>query len=134
MSIIQKCASEKGKATLGFEEYIYTLERKTDVKSIFRCQNRDCKGKFKYDNNIYLFLAPDWVVAIQIQRWMLYLSGPTEHYHTPNLDRAPVVDLKNKMKARAAESEEPSSTMLHSVMRSFPLDSTGQLYKSQTLL
>ncbi len=55
MSIIQKFSSEKGKAMLGYEGYIYTLERKTDAKSIFRCQNRDCKGKFKYDNDLYFY-------------------------------------------------------------------------------
>jgi hypothetical protein len=32
---------------LGYDGYIYTLERKTDEKMIFRCQNRDCKGKLK---------------------------------------------------------------------------------------
>jgi hypothetical protein len=62
------------------------------------------------------------------------VSGPTEHCHAPNPDQAPVLDLKNKIKARAADSEEPSSTILHSVMRSLPLDSAGQLPKSQTLL
>jgi hypothetical protein len=62
------------------------------------------------------------------------LSGPTEHRHAPNLDRAPVLDLKTKIKARAADSEEPSSTILHSVMRSFPFDLAVQLPKSQTLL
>ena len=47
MSIIQTFSSEKGKAMIGYEGYVYTLERKTDAKSIFRCQNRDCKGKLK---------------------------------------------------------------------------------------
>ena len=59
MSIIQKFSSEKGTAMLGYEEYIYTLERKTDTKSIFRCQNRDYKDKSKCNNNIYRFLCPD---------------------------------------------------------------------------
>ena len=62
------------------------------------------------------------------------VSGPTEHCHAPNLDLAPVLDLKNKIKARAADNEEPSSAILHSLMRSFPLDSAGQLPKSDTLL
>lgn len=44
---IKKFKSEKGKEMLGYEGYIYTLERKTDVKLIFRCQNRDCKGMIK---------------------------------------------------------------------------------------
>ncbi len=62
------------------------------------------------------------------------VSGPTEHCHVPNLDRLPVIELKNKIKSRAVESEEPSSTILYSTMRSFPLDSAGQLPQSETLL
>ena len=44
---IKKFKSEKGKDIPGYEGYMYTLERKTDVKLIFRCQNRDCNGKMK---------------------------------------------------------------------------------------
>ena len=33
---------------LGYEGYMDMLERKTDAKMIFRCQNRDCKGKYFY--------------------------------------------------------------------------------------
>ncbi|CAM4975310.1 unnamed protein product, partial [Rotaria socialis] len=40
---IKKFKTEKGKDMLSYEGYIYTLERKTDVKLIFRCQRRDCK-------------------------------------------------------------------------------------------
>ena len=52
----------------------------------------------------------------------------------PNLDRPPVVNLANRIEARAADSEAPSSTILQAVTRSFPLDSAGQPHKSQTLL
>ena len=62
------------------------------------------------------------------------LSRPTEHCHAPNLDQAPVLDLTTKIKVRAADSVEPSSMILHTAMRSFPLDSAGQLPKSQTFL
>ena len=40
-----KSISEKGRTILGYEDYTYTLERKTNAKLIFRCQNRDCRGK-----------------------------------------------------------------------------------------
>jgi hypothetical protein len=30
---------------LGYQGYIYTLERKVETKMIFRCRNRDCKDK-----------------------------------------------------------------------------------------
>ena len=62
------------------------------------------------------------------------LSGPTDHCHAPNLDQLPVVELKNKIKSRAADSEEPSSNILYSSMRSFPLESAGQLPRTETLL
>ncbi|CAF5025300.1 unnamed protein product, partial [Rotaria magnacalcarata] len=62
------------------------------------------------------------------------LSGPTEHCHAPTPDLVPVFELKIKIKARAAETEEFPSTILHSVMRSFPLDAAGQLPRGDTLL
>lgn len=62
------------------------------------------------------------------------LSGPTEHCHAPDPNRLPVIELKNKIKTRAADSEEPSSTILHSALRSFPLDSAGRLPRNETLL
>jgi len=46
MSQMEKLLSEKGKPMLLHEGYIYTVERTTTTKLIFRCQNRDCKGKF----------------------------------------------------------------------------------------
>ncbi|CAF2070117.1 unnamed protein product [Rotaria magnacalcarata] len=93
---------------LGSEGYIYTLKRKNDVKLIIRCQNRDCKGRCHTNPTM------DAIV-----------SGPTEHYHAPKPDLVPVLELKNKIKSRAAETEEPSSTILHSTMRYFPLDAAG---------
>ena len=62
------------------------------------------------------------------------LSGPTEHCHASDPNLFPVIDLKNKIKKRAADSEEPSSTILHSALRSFPLDSAGRLPRNDTLL
>ena len=50
------------------------------------------------------------------------------------MDHIPVLKLQNKIKSRAAETEESSSIILHSVMRSFPLDAAVQLPQSDTLL
>ena len=102
---------------LAYEGYIYTLERQTEAKKIFRCQNRDCKGRCHTNPSV------DAIV-----------SAPTDHCHAPNPHRLPVVELKNKIKSRAGDSEEPSSTILHNMIRSFPLDAAGQLPKSETLL
>ena len=51
MSTIVKLTSEKGKPMLGYEGFIYTLDRQTEAKMIFRCQNRDCKGRLPYELN-----------------------------------------------------------------------------------
>ena len=61
------------------------------------------------------------------------LSRPTEHCYAPKLDLVPVLELKNKMKARAVETEESSSRILHSAIRSFPLDAASQPLQSETL-
>ena len=45
MSQIQKLTSEKGKSMLLHASYLYTLERSTADKLIFRCRNRNCKGR-----------------------------------------------------------------------------------------
>ncbi|CAF1389230.1 unnamed protein product [Didymodactylos carnosus] len=52
--------------------YTYTLERSTDIKLIFRCQKRDCKGR------CHTNLATD-----------LFLTPPTVHSHAPNPDHLP---------------------------------------------
>ncbi|CAF3615372.1 unnamed protein product [Rotaria socialis] len=116
---IKKSTSENGKAVIGYEGYVYTLERKTDVKLIFRCQNRDCKGRCHTNTNSTM----DVIV-----------SAPTEHCYASKPDLVPVLELKNKIKLRVPETEESSSTILHSAMRSFPLDTADQLPESETLL
>ena len=44
MSVIEKLLSEKGKPMVIHAGHIYTQERTTLIKLIFRCQNRNCKG------------------------------------------------------------------------------------------
>ena len=45
ISLIQKLLSEKGKAMVAYDRYVYALERTMTNKLIFRCHNRDCQGK-----------------------------------------------------------------------------------------
>ena len=61
------------------------------------------------------------------------LSGPTEHCHAPKPNRVPVLELKNKIKTRAAETEESPCIILHSAIGSFPLNAASQLPQSETL-
>ena len=49
MSLIEKLFSEKGKPMVVHAGYIYTQERTTTMKIIFRCQNRSCKGNQTID-------------------------------------------------------------------------------------
>ena len=61
------------------------------------------------------------------------LSWQAEHCHAPKLDLVPVLELRNKMKRRAVKTEESSSIVLHSAIRSFPLDAAGRLPQSEIL-
>ena len=45
MSSIRTLLSEKGKPMITHQGYIYTKEKSTANKVIFRCQGRTCKGK-----------------------------------------------------------------------------------------
>ena len=62
------------------------------------------------------------------------VSRPTEHCHAPISDLVAVLELKTKIKTRVVTTEELPSTILHSVMRSFPLNAAGQLPQGETLL
>ena len=61
------------------------------------------------------------------------LSGPTQHCHAPKPNLVPVLELKNKIKTRAVETEELSNTILDSAIRSSPLNAASQLPQSETL-
>lgn len=63
-----------------------------------------------------------------------FLSEPTAHNHAPVPDRVPVIELCNKVKARAATSEESTSTILHSVLRTFPLSAATELPRTEMIL
>jgi hypothetical protein len=76
---------------LGYEGCIYTLDRQTEAKMIFRCQNRDCKAHSQTSSIM------DAIV-----------SGPTEHCHAPNHDHIPVVVVRNQIKSQSVDSKEPS--------------------------
>lgn len=84
MSSMMKFQSEKGKPMLGNEGNIYTLERQTEGKMIFRCQNRGCKDRCHTNPSMDAIL-----------------SGPTEHCHAPKPDLIPVVELRSKIKSKA---------------------------------
>ncbi|CAF4368619.1 unnamed protein product [Rotaria sp. Silwood2] len=100
-----------------YESYIYTLERSTTNKLIFRCRNRDCKARCHTNLSMDTFLSP-----------------PTAHSHAPNPDIIPAIQLKIDIKARAAITDEPTSSILHTALRTYPLSAAGQLPKTDALI
>ena len=46
-----------------------------------------------------------------------FLSQPTEHNHAPIPERVGAIQLTNQVKIRAQTSDEPTSTILHSALR-----------------
>ncbi|CAF3834472.1 unnamed protein product [Rotaria sordida] len=97
--------------------FIYTQERATTTKLIFRCQNRSCKAR------CHTNLSMD-----------VFLSQPTTHNHAPNPDRIPVIQLHNEVKQRAATTDEPTSSILHSALRTFPLRAAGELTRTDIII
>ncbi|CAF5163888.1 unnamed protein product, partial [Rotaria magnacalcarata] len=63
-----------------------------------------------------------------------FVSQPTPHCHAPQPDRVPAIQLKNEIKARAATTDESTSTIIHSVLRTYPLSAAGQLPKNESLM
>lgn len=63
-----------------------------------------------------------------------FLSQPTAHNHAPNPERIPVIELKNQIKARAINSDEPTSSILHSALRTFPLSATSELPRTEMIM
>lgn len=56
-----------------------------------------------------------------------FLSHPTAHSHAPKPEQVPAIQLKREIKARAATTDESSSTILHSALRVYPLSAAGEL-------
>ncbi|CAF1249209.1 unnamed protein product [Rotaria sordida] len=117
MSQIEKLLSVKGKPMIHHEGYIYTVEHTTSTKLIFRCQNRDCKAR------CHTNLSMD-----------VFLSQPTAHGHAPQPDRVPAIQLKNEIKARAVTTDESTSSIIHSALRTYPLSAAGELPKNEALM
>ena len=53
MSEIKRLLSEKKKPMLGYQGYIYTVERQNQERIVYRCKNRLCKGKLKTTKNFH---------------------------------------------------------------------------------
>ncbi|CAF3339149.1 unnamed protein product [Rotaria sp. Silwood1] len=63
-----------------------------------------------------------------------FLAQPTSHSHTPQSDRVPAIQLKNDMKVCAVITDEPTSSILHSALRTYPLSAAGELPSNEALM
>ena len=136
MSQIKEIVSEKGKRMLLRESYVYTLERTTTRKLIFRCRNGDCKGKIMLLINV-LIVRKNFINLARYHTNLsmdTFLSQPTSHCHAPNPDLVPSIQLKNDIKARAATTDESTSSILHTALQTYPLSATSQLPKNDALM
>ena len=64
----------------------------------------------------------------------VFVSQPTSHYHVPQPDRIPTIQLKNEIKTRVITTDESTSTILHSALRMYPLIAAGELSRNETLM
>ena len=120
---------------IAHEGFIYTLERTTEAKLIFRCKNRNCKGRFELIYERLIILAFSFKGRCHTNASMdSFVSTPTAHSHAPTPDIIPVIQLKNQIKTRAATTDEQSSAILHSALRTFPLHAAGQLPRMDILM
>ena len=58
-----------------------------------------------------------------------FLSQTTSHSHAPQPDRIPVIELNNEIKARAVMTDESTSSILHSALRTYPLSADRETSK-----
>ena len=63
-----------------------------------------------------------------------FLSQPTEHNHAPVPERVGAIQLTNQVKIRAQTSDEPTSTILHSALRTLPLSAASELPRTEMIM
>lgn len=64
----------------------------------------------------------------------VFVSQPTSHCHAPEPNRIPAIQLKNEIKARATTTDESTSTIIHSALRTYPLSAAGELPRNEALM
>ena len=63
-----------------------------------------------------------------------FLSQPTSHSHAPQSDRIPAIQLKDEIKTRAVTTDESTSSIVHSALRTYPLSAAGELPRNEALM
>ncbi|CAF2722211.1 unnamed protein product [Rotaria sp. Silwood2] len=63
-----------------------------------------------------------------------FLAEPTSHSHASQPDRVSAIQLKSDIKVRAVITDEPTSSILHSVLRTYPLSAAGERSSNEALM
>ena len=63
-----------------------------------------------------------------------FLSQPTSHSHAPQPDRIPAIQLKDEIKTRAVTTDESTSSIVHSALRTYPVSAAGELSRNEALM
>ena len=58
----------------------------------------------------------------------------TDHYHAPQPDRVPAIQLKNEIKARTIITGELTSPIIHSALRKYPLSAAGEFQRNEAVM
>ena len=64
----------------------------------------------------------------------VFFSQPTSHFHAPQPDRVPAIQLKNEIKTRAITTYESTSTILHSALPRYPLSAVDEFPRNEALM
>ena len=107
--------TKRGGRKLLHNGYAYTVTRKRDDITYWRCEERGrCGGRLKTVNDI--------------------LQGdPPPHSHLPDASRVVVLKKVQEMKERATNTEELTSTIVQNCTSDFPLEAIGSLPKKESL-
>ena len=71
---------------------------------------------------------------IQICQWILFFLQPTGHNHAPNHEHIAAIELNNRIKAQATTSDEQTSTILHSTLRVFLLNTPSERPRTEIIM
>ena len=63
-----------------------------------------------------------------------FLSQPTDHNHVPNPERIAAIEFDNRIKTQAVTSDEPTSAILHSNLRTFLLNAASELPRTEVII
>ncbi len=103
------CLNQKGGETLIERGFIYTIERKTKDKTIWRCVLRSqCK------------------VRVHSEDGVITLRSGGEHMHAPDLARIEIIRAKQALCQRASETQDAPVQIITDVIANLSQDAAAK--------